>query len=291
MSKIINNQEIRVFGIKRSGNHAIINWLFYQIPGQVVFANHCYLSKQELRIYKGTGRIDCKGINYWDFKRKYFFFERNPFFNQEIVTYSKNDKRFNSQKLKQHPKDALIISFEDKDIAQFSQLLEQFSEQWVGKSQEIFSIVILRDPFNLLASIYKKWGQENLKTVASLWEEYAQTYLSYQENPDGHYLGINYNQWLTDVNYRQAITERLQIPFDDSKKDMVANFAGGSSFDGLSYQQDGQKMNVLNRWQTFQEDSEYYNLFKNPQLLKLSEEIFGIIPGTEDFIASLQKNC
>ncbi|MFM6896508.1 MAG: hypothetical protein ACKPKF_04125, partial [Microcystis panniformis] len=115
--------------------------------------------------------------------------------------------------------------------------------------------------------------------------------LSYQKSDDRYLLGINYNQWLTDVNYRQKITERLEIPFDDSKKELVANFAGGSSFDGLSYQQEGQKMDVLNRWQTFREDPEYYNLFSNPQLLKLSEDIFGVIPGTEDFITSLPKNC
>lgn len=290
MSTIINNKEIRVFGIKRSGNHAIINWIFSQIPGQVVFANHCYLAGKEIRIYKGTGRIDCKGINYWDFKKKYFFFERNPFFNKEIVTYSKNDQRFNGQKLKQHPKEAIIVSFEEKDIENFSDLMDRYHEQWVGKSQEVFSIVILRDPFNVLASIYQKWGKENLKNIAVLWEKYAQVYLSYQKSADRYRLGINYNQWLTDVNYRQAITERLQIPFDDLKKELVANFAGGSSFDGLSYQQEGQKMDVLNRWQTFREDPEYYSLFNNPQLLKLSEEIFGIIPGTEDFIASFQKN-
>ena len=70
-------------------------------------------------------------------------------------------------------------------------------------------------------------------------------YLSYQKSADRYRLGINYNQWLTDVNYRQAITERLQIPFDDSKKELVANFAGGSSFDGLSYQQEGQKMSMV----------------------------------------------
>jgi hypothetical protein len=288
MSNIINNKEIRVFGIKRSGNHAIINWIFYQIPGQVIFANHCYLAGKEIRIYKGTGRIDCRGINYWDFKRKYFFFEKNPFFNQEIVTYSKNDKRFNGQKLKQYPKEAVIVSFEDKDIAQFSELMNRHHEEWVGKSKEVFSIVILRDPFNLLASIYKKWGKENLKDIASLWVEYAKTYLNYQASTDHCLLGINYNQWLVDVNYRQAITERLQIPFDDSKKDRVANFAGGSSFDGLSYQQDGHKMDVLSRWQIFRDDPEYCDLFKNPQLLELSEKIFGMIPDTEDFIASLQ---
>jgi hypothetical protein len=47
-------------------------------------------------------------------------------------------------------------------------------------------------------------------------------------------------------------------------------------------------MDVLSRWQIFRDDPEYYHLFKTPQLLELSEQIFGIIPGTEDFITSLQ---
>ncbi|MGB5594791.1 MAG: hypothetical protein WBM62_12250, partial [Crocosphaera sp.] len=141
-----NNQEIRVFGLKRSGNHAIINWLFQQITGKVVFLNNCYPAGKKLNLYTGKGRIDCKGINYWDFKHRRFFFEKNPFAGKEIISYSKKDERLQSEKLKSTLKSAVIISFENKDINQMSTLLDQNHDELVGKSQKIFSIIILRDP-------------------------------------------------------------------------------------------------------------------------------------------------
>lgn len=86
----------------------------------------------------------------------------------------------------------------------------------------------------------------------------------------------------------KRIVEKLQIPFDDSGKHLVANFGGGSSFDGLLYGVDAKSMNVLTRWKMFQEDREFCSLFKDLELIELSKQIFGMIEGTEAFIASLQ---
>jgi hypothetical protein len=47
-------------------------------------------------------------------------------------------------------------------------------------------------------------------------------------------------------------------------------------------------MNVLTRWKMFQEDREFCSLFKDLELIELSKQIFGMIEGTEAFIASLQ---
>ena len=141
--KTVNQKEIRIFGIKRSGNHAIINWLFYQIPNKAVFLNNCYPAGKKLRLYEGIGTINCKGIDYWDFKKKWLFFEPNPFKGQEIISYSREDKRFNNQQLKEHPKDGLIISFENRDIEKMTTMLDQCHDQLVGSSAEIFSFIII----------------------------------------------------------------------------------------------------------------------------------------------------
>ena len=108
------------------------------------------------------GTIQCQGIDYWDFKRKLIFFERNPFKGQSTIAYSREDKRFDHQKLKNHPKDTLIISFEGKDINQMNTMIDNDHDNLVGASAKIYCIIILRDPFNLFTSIYKKWGKEYL---------------------------------------------------------------------------------------------------------------------------------
>lgn len=279
----VNQKEIRIFGIKRSGNHAIINWLFYQIPNKVVFLNNCYPAGKKLRLYEGIGTINCKGINYWDFKKKLIFFESNPFKGQKIIAYSREDKRFNNQKLKECLKEGLIISFENRDIQKMTTMLDNDHDQLVGSSAEIFSFIIIRDPFNLFASIYKKWGQEYLIRFIPIWKQYAQMLI----NPESDFDSILYNQWLTDQNYRRKITEKLQIPFDDSGKDTIANFGGGSSFDGLSNQIQAKDLKVLSRWQIFQDDPDFRSFFQDSEIIELSEQIFGVLPDTQDFIKTL----
>lgn len=284
MMGVINNKEIRVFGLKRSGNHAIINWLFYQIPGVAIFLNNCYPAGQKLNLYQGKGQIVGKGINYWDFKRK-IFFEKNPFANQTTVSYSKEDRRLNHKKLRELPKNALIISFENRNINQISALLDKKHNELVGNSNEVFSVIILRDPFNLFASVYKKWGEKSLIQSADLWKEYAQAFMEYESKKSRYFLGINYNNWVTQLSYRQSIVEKIQIPFDDSAKNVVANFAGGSSFDEMSYESDAHQMSVFNRWQVFEHDEKFRRLFE-PEIIELTEQIFGRIPGTESFFPS-----
>jgi hypothetical protein len=178
---IINQQEYRVFGIKRSGNHAIINWIFNQINGTTVFLNNCYLDgSNNLRLYDGVGRIDCKNIDYWDFKQKLFFWEKNPFKNQDIVIYSKNDKRFKREKLKLCLKQGLIISFENRDVDIHTNFLNSNHDQLVGYSRDIYSLVIMRDPFNLFASNYQKWGEKGINGIVDLWKNFARKYIDYQ---------------------------------------------------------------------------------------------------------------
>lgn len=279
----INQKEIRIFGIKRSGNHAIINWLFNQIPDKAVFLNNCYSAGKKLNLYEGVGTINCKGMNYWDFKKKWLFFESNPFKEQKTIAYSREDKRFNNQKLKEYPKEALIISFENKDIEKMTTMLDERHDQLVGLSGEIFSFIIIRDPFNSFASIYKKWGKKNLIRFVPMWKQYANMLIKSEQN----FGSILYNQWLIDESYRRKITEKLRIPFDDSGKDKVANFGGGSSFDGASNQVQAKDLKVLSRWQIFENDPYFRSFFQDSEIIELSEKIFGVIPDTQDFISKL----
>jgi hypothetical protein len=56
---------------------------------------------------------------------------------------------------------------------------------------------------------------------------------------------------------------------------------GGSSFDGTKYDEKAGSMNVLMRWKQIQNMKTYRKLFKDKELIGLSEKIFGHIPGTE----------
>ena len=58
--------ELRVFGLRRSGNHAVINWIFQNSGGSVCFLN-CVRPKHHLNPFIGFGQSffknECDTIN------------------------------------------------------------------------------------------------------------------------------------------------------------------------------------------------------------------------------------
>ena len=62
----------------------------------------------------------------------------------------------------------------------------------------------------------------------------------------------------------------------------------GSSFDDLTYNGKAQEMDVLQRWSSLKDDDEFCDLFRGrDDILYLSEQIFGEMAGTRDFLRSL----
>jgi len=281
-----NKKEYRVFGIKRSGNHAIINWIFTQSFPPVVFLNNCYpIGSKTLSIYEGIGRIDCKGINYWDYKQKILPWETNPFNNEYKITYSKKDSRFKFDKLKNCEDKIIITSFEDRNIDNINLLFDYNHDLLVGSSEKIFNLIILRDPFNLLASIHKKWMDKDLYLYANLWKEYARKYIEYRESNQTNLININYNRWVVEQNYRESLAKKLDITFTDEGKCKVTNFGGGSSFDGISSNKNAEEMGIFERWKQFMNDPAFCDLFKDEELIDLSQTIFGNVPETSQLIS------
>jgi len=260
-SAVVNQKEIRIVGMRRCGNHAIIGWMQAQEPGVVKHLNNL---KPHINPYR---------YKYEHLRDHY------PQYQGEI------------QRLKPlaqgnfTPKDCLLCSYEDYDLrAIASKTFERLHNMYVGKTQHRFDVLILRDPFNLFASRMKSkmvTVQSSHQTMVDLWIEYAKEFLGETHYLPHHKVVINYNQWFLDSNYRQDVAEQLQIPFTDAGLDRVSGCGGGSSFEGLNYAGRTQQMPVLERWKAFAHDSDYRSLFQNPELLAYSEKIFGPMPETE----------
>lgn len=237
----------RVMGLRRSGNHAVINWLLAQLQGPICFNNNMGHRHPP---------------------------ENTPI--KKLLWHGRGDYR-------------LVVSHEDKALER--QLLD-YREDYFGKSNEQFQILILRDPFNLLASRYA-WKDEQGKrfredsayrtSIIDLWKSYAHKYLEWERTGAG--IGINYNQWYVDKAYRKEIAERLGLRFTDKGRDEVKIYGHGSSFDGT--QKKGGELKVLERWKNFNEDSAYLEGIKDKDMIDLSLKIFGKIEGTETLYANL----
>ncbi len=248
-------RELRLVGLSRSGNHAIINWLLAQMEGRTCFLN-CVQPKQNPF---ATARATASGqpvvCNYrpFDLER-----ELRGEFSQ---------------------KDWLLYSYEDCFITMIcSRCFEARHDEFVGPSRSRTDIVILRDPFNLFASrLRSSYSGVTPLTAVRIWKQHARQVLGQRRLFTQPYLAVLYNRWASDAAYRQRIVAKLGLRFTDANFRRVASTAGGSSFDGLQFDGSADRMSVLDRWQHYIDEPAYLNLF-DEEMLQLSAEIFGELP-------------
>ncbi|OZH53967.1 hypothetical protein AFK68_14040 [Hydrocoleum sp. CS-953] len=268
LSEIVNQKEIRVTGMKRTGNHAIMNWVKSQHTGEVGFLNNVAANENPYR-YKYENLQD-------NFPEHKWAIEHN---RQQAKGYFIK-------------RDCLIYSYEDFPLDQIaSDKFEGNHDIYLGKSAIRYDLLILRDPFNLLASRLKTSSKVSYflsvnsqnKTMIDLWLDYAKEYLGETNYLKHNKICINYNQWFADIDYRRQIADKLQMEFSDLGIDKVTGFGGGSSFEGKQFDGKGTSMDVLNRWQKVSDNPQYKQFFDR-EVLEYSEKIFGHIPGTESLI-------
>jgi len=252
--------------LKRSGQHAVINWLCHQL-GSVVHFNHCIFVRRG--IFMTATPISGRFVTYQ---------------NQEKVdsgwTASNNDKKPLSSFFAKLDKiglyDNLLFSFEDRALT--DPLLKKLLTKYNPKI-----ILMLRDPYNCLASSFK---HHNGKTTLTELQEKKAKLVTYLEQVLGikDYLkspvaSIEFGSWLKNENYRKAIMENLGLPFSKAVEtaiEEVQPFGGGSSFDGQNAEHTVLRQKVFERWKSYQDNAEYKNLLSDDYLEILTSQFFEI---------------
>jgi len=261
MHEIMNQNEWRVIGMSRSGNHAIINWLFAQLEGRACFLNCCEPKNNPFCWIRPMGSGNAYQVNYPDFDLGR---ERSGLFSK---------------------KDYLIYSHEDCFLGLLRRgLWEEQHNAWVGASESRRDILILRDPFNLFASRLKcGMAHRSLHTAKRIWKQHAREFLG--ERPSLPYprVLISYNEWVRSQSYRRQLAEELGVRFSDRAFGRVDDTAGGSSFDGTRFRCAAAKMKVFDRWRVFLQNEHYRRIF-DQEMLRLSEAIFGPLPAADHLL-------
>ena len=274
----------RFFYTKKSGSHAIINWLADALGGNVAFYNNRRFRKCYLPTDTVSSGISISGTS------------------KELYA-PKNDVHFN---LATHA-GPVFESFE-------TQLLKP---EWVpsradcGVNRPGWDIVILRDVYNYLASemirntrpalsdfpeyaktknvarwrgyadvFYAKNYIEQAKTHVLLdsWIHHAEVVLGERDVLERPMLVILFNRWFTEEAYRKEICETLDIPYSDRLLNSVArvNAKAGSWDDPRVYDGQATKMSVLYRWEFFAANPLYWEMLeKFPETEILNQRIFG----------------
>jgi hypothetical protein len=275
---VINQREFRIVSLRRSGHHAVIDWLMRQLAGEIVHLNDLRPTVNPFRQY-WLGGVRGKGHGA-EYRMRDL---------AEIEFYSGDSGK---DRLRQDsrgaftPKDALLLNFEDCAISRvFSKRSHRLHDLHVGRSARIRNILILRDPFNWMASRLKIGFRDvkgpTRRTLTDLWLEYAREFLGETKHVPQPAVFVNYNRWFSEKEYRRELADELGVPFLDEGLGQVATQAGGSSFDGTAFEGRAQDMKVLERWRSFADDEEFRQLIGHAEVFDCSDRLFGPIPGTD----------
>jgi len=217
---------IRFFGMRRSGIHALNNWLISHLEGRVLYVNDASIIKNSIK--KECNDLDCLG----DAAKKIL-----PPYSH--ITKGNIDSN-----------DCVFLSYEDRDFLKTLSVPPN-QDNVYGEFDKYSDIFLIRNPYNLFCSRARRGWLKNFDKKAALWKEMARNFL----NPQGDEVGIYFDEWHVNQGYRKDICEKLGVEFNDKGKHFVSAWGGGSSFDGRRVHPD--KMNVLDRTAGY-EDAEFF---------------------------------
>lgn len=236
----MDNKKYCFIAPRRSGHHAIMNWFQNQFNSEGYFLND-------------TDHAWGRPIRFPQIKDGTLHFLNNDYQNESIEIGYKN----------------LFYNFEDRPISQLSNFQNELEENTKN-------IIILRDPFNLIASRMKHWVEHQpqlLQNGINIWVEYAQEILNETTLIPNKYV-IIYNEWFQNKSYREMISNDLGEKFDDSNMIEVPEFGRGSSFDGMELNGEASSMKVLERYKTIPNKEFLKELYENEFFQRYTKNIF-----------------
>ena len=156
-----------------------------------------------------------------------------------------------------------LIGFENVELSKYLERKQEWFNIIGGKCK---TIVILRNPWNIVASHIKHSGKtfrspktiiNRIPTIYPLWCDYYKHYINNTED----LTFIIYDKWFNDIDYRKSISLKLGLNFIDIGLNFVAEEGDGSSFDGRNFNGKAQNMDVLRRYENIdnKEMQDYMN--------------------------------
>jgi hypothetical protein len=206
---------LQVFGMRRSGNHAIIDWLMRNAPQGAsggIFYNNCRFGKSPLRAYGSLDVYDA---------------------HRDVQPHKDVSDAERIACAGVAP--MVIVSYEDR-MPQPAGSRQKASD---GFADADFTrqIIIYRSFLNWMASLLAKLQKNGGFGSADRMRIMALAMNGYIEGLDRiadarGVIGICYDDWMTGQDYRRGILEQLGLPARDLERGTVRRYGGGSSFQG-----------------------------------------------------------
>lgn len=210
--------ELHLLGLKRSGNHAITQWLLN-------------LFEEKYCLHLNDVKLD------------------KLLFNKYNRAHKTRNKR------------ATIISLEDyKELPDATVFTPQ-----IGFSKQIKQFTVIRSFPNFLASRLEKKRRSHINTP----REFKEYWLAHTK----HENLIIFDKWFSDPNYRLSLVQEHFGMNKDADVNQMMKWGEGSSFDGMTYNGNAQKMNVLNRYEKYKDFELFKNACRDEQIVRRSKEL------------------
>ena len=244
-------ENIFFVSMMRSGHHAVLNWYSRNQFHPIRHFNDC-------RILSGVIIPDPPNLTmfYNGHENKYLLNESH----QNHDEWIKNSRK-------------TIYSFEERD--------QEYIEEAANIVHPQKTVYVVRDPLNFIASCLKhveKYPQVEQKLIGqmrkrlAIWKDHA---LKLEEKQTAQHSAINFNLWFQHRSYRDNLARLHGFVNQDLGVNEVMLFGKGSSFDDLQYATDATKMNVLSRWETYQQNPNFRS-FISLELTEIAERLFGV---------------
>jgi len=227
---------LRVHGLCRSGNHAVIGWLVHKFDGGVVHKNNIIFNP----------------------KKKMFRPTEQP-------------RRYKKAK----PVEAQITSFEDYDIekyfGEYEKHLPDIPHTNVFIVRDPFNLFASREKKAQEANHRRLKVDQN---VVRLWKLACREAFG-ETNLTNNKVVVNFNDWVTSREYRDNVSLELNLSVDNDNVGVMSKDGNGSSFDKFKYRNNPQEMKLLERWKHFENNAAFLALF-DEELIEMSDTYFGI---------------
>lgn len=247
---------MRVYGMRRSGNHAVINWMMRNAPdGAGLFLNNCKPNRDPVTSARGVAVYH--GAVEQDFDRL------------EDKLRVAGDTPFT------------IVSYEDRMPEPKRRALFDAPETCV---------IIYRSFLHWAASLLRKiqgnagYGPlERMRVMMQAIRTYGEML---DRVRDSDVIALCYDDWTADAAYRETALDRLDLPGRDLDLGVIQRYGGGSSFQGKAG--DAADLAVAQRAAQMAQDLEYQLvLWTAARDLGFMQALADVFPGDAERLSAL----
>lgn len=237
-----------LYALKRSGSHALVNWL---------------LAQTSFSFYNNVAPVLMCGSQIKEY--------------DSFSAWQASHEPYLTSTLPKSKKRRFILSIEDQPINYLPYSIDNHSQRIV--------LLLMRSPANLFASrIRKAFSSENqaysrtvdfiLKRAVLLWKIQAREVLGETDFLKNK-LFVYFDLWVSSKAYRQLVASQLNLEFNDIGVQRVSAIGGGSSFDRTEFDGRGLEMNTQNRASLLKGDeAELLNhVLKDTELTRLNQRL------------------